>query len=48
MFGLNKILKKIREVDQIFTPKIDTKTRARKYAGWLEAISRTKTPIKAI
>ncbi|MFL0353187.1 glycerol kinase GlpK [Xanthomarina sp. GH4-25] len=33
----------IREVDQIFTPKMDVKTRTEKYTGWLDAIKRTKT-----
>ena len=33
----------IREVDQIFSPKMDKTTRLLKYKGWLNAITRTKT-----
>jgi glycerol kinase len=33
----------IREVDQIFSPEMDTATRTEKYTGWLDAIRRTKT-----
>jgi len=42
-FWTNKDINNIREVDQIFTPKIDSKTRAEKYNGWLNAIKRTRT-----
>jgi glycerol kinase len=40
-------IKKIREVDHVFTPKMDTETRIQKYLGWLDAIKRTKTPTEA-
>jgi len=33
----------IREVEQIFSPEMDTATRIEKYTGWLDAIRRTKT-----
>ncbi|WP_034061526.1 glycerol kinase GlpK [Lacinutrix jangbogonensis] len=33
----------IRKIDHVFSPKMDTKTRTEKYAGWLTAIRRTKT-----
>ncbi len=42
-FWTYKDINTIREVDQIFTPKIDSKTRAEKYNGWLNAIKRTQT-----
>jgi glycerol kinase len=32
----------IREVDTIFSPKIDKKTRKKYYKGWKKAIKRTK------
>jgi glycerol kinase len=36
-------IESIREVDQIFSPEMDTTTRTEKYTGWLDAIKRTKT-----
>ncbi len=42
-FWTNKDINTIREVDQIFTPKIDSKIRTEKYNGWLNAIKRTET-----
>jgi len=36
-------IESIREVDNIFSPEMDTKTRTEKYTGWLDAINRTKT-----
>jgi glycerol kinase len=39
----NEDIESIREVDQIFLPKIDSKTRTEKYTGWLDAIKRTQT-----
>jgi len=33
----------IREVDQIFSSKMDSKIREEKYSGWLNAIKRTQT-----
>ncbi len=33
---------KIREVDMVFSPKIDKKTRKKNYKGWKKAIKRTK------
>ncbi|RMA58687.1 glycerol kinase GlpK [Ulvibacter antarcticus] len=36
----------IREIDTVFEPKMDRKTRKDKYEGWLQAIERTKSPIK--
>lgn len=38
-----KDIESIREVDQIFSPKMEEKTRIEKYTGWLSAIKRTKT-----
>ena len=37
----------IREVDQIFKPEMDVKTRTEKYSGWLDVIRRTQTINKA-
>jgi len=36
-------IKSIREVDQIFSPKMDSNMRIEKYMGWLKAIKRTQT-----
>lgn len=36
-------IEKVREVDQVFSPKMDQKTRKEKYKGWLKSIDRTKT-----
>ena len=33
----------VREVDQIFEPKMDQKTRKQNYNGWQKAVDRTKT-----
>ena len=33
----------IREIDTVFSPKMDEKTRKKKYKGWKEAIKRTKS-----
>jgi len=33
----------IREVDQVFQPKMNMETRSEKYSGWLDAIKRTQT-----
>ncbi|MBQ0788392.1 MAG: glycerol kinase GlpK [Oceanihabitans sp.] len=38
-----KDMESIRDIDHVFTPKMDKKTRTQKYAGWLSAIKRTKT-----
>jgi len=37
----------IREIDRVFTPKMDVETRTKKYTGWLDAIARTKTQNEA-
>nr|WP_321243555.1 glycerol kinase GlpK [uncultured Psychroserpens sp.] len=37
----------IREIDQIFKPEMDVKTRTEKYSGWLDVIRRTQTINKA-
>ena len=42
-----KDIDSIREVDQLFTPKMDSNTRTEKYTGWLDAIKRTKTTTEA-
>jgi glycerol kinase len=36
-------IESIREIDQIFSPEMDTTTRTKKYTGWLYSIKRTKT-----
>lgn len=36
----------IRNVDTIFTPKMDKKTRLKSYNGWLKAVEKTKTKPK--
>lgn len=36
----------VRESDTVFQPKIDAKTRKKRYKGWLNAIERTKTTTK--
>ncbi|MDO6596273.1 glycerol kinase GlpK [Oceanihabitans sp. 2_MG-2023] len=36
----------IREVDQLFSPKMEEKTRNQKYTGWLKAIKKTKSIIE--
>ncbi|GAA4942495.1 glycerol kinase GlpK [Algibacter agarivorans] len=37
-----KDIAQIREIDTVFTPKMDKKTRKNKYKGWKKAIKRTK------
>ena len=39
-------IESIREVDTIFSPKMEKKTRKKIYKGWLEAVNRTKTKKK--
>ena len=39
----NQDIETIREIDQVFSPKMSAKTRTEKYAGWLNAIKRTQT-----
>ena len=34
---------KVREIDQVFSPKMDQNTRKANYKGWLESVERTKT-----
>jgi glycerol kinase len=36
-------IEKVREVDHVFSPKMDQKIRKDKYKGWLRSIERTKT-----
>ena len=36
----------IREVDTVFKPKMTSKTRKKKYKGWLNAVERTKSKTK--
>ncbi len=38
-----KDISKIRMIDTVFTPKITQHERSRKYTGWKQAVSRTKT-----
>ena len=42
-FWTHNDITSIREVDQIFSPKMDATIRNEKYSGWLSAIKRTQT-----
>lgn len=35
-------IQKVREIDRVFEPEMDSKTRQQKYTNWLKAIDRTK------
>jgi len=42
-FWTKENIESIREIDQVFEPKMSQKVRKKKYKGWLKAIKNTKT-----